>query len=256
MFPLVASDAVKHMPQVVFFTGEVDKLPCQDSSIRCHDTAYCIRVKAKVNSTNALFRNFCIRKGNLFRKGKAQIVFPAPLFQCRSRWLTVLPVALEIPNIRSAQSDLYPNPVVTIVEFQICGIRVFGNAIHFFVIESRHSKPFYLKFGFFTLLAALLPVVVVRVVAADTAKSLLNCSSAQIGGHLVKMNIKIIFGNVVFCPMHKMFCCIEPCFCLLDGRKSFPLGIKNSSQKRECVPVQSNRISEDAVFTKNLNFVT
>ena len=33
MFTLVSPDAVKHMPQMVFFTGEVDKLPCQDSSI-------------------------------------------------------------------------------------------------------------------------------------------------------------------------------------------------------------------------------
>ena len=39
MFPLVTSDAVKHVPQMVFFTGEVDKLPCQNSSIGGHDTA-------------------------------------------------------------------------------------------------------------------------------------------------------------------------------------------------------------------------
>ena len=54
MFPLVSLDSVEYMVQMVFFTGEIDKFPCQDSSIRCHDTANCIRVKSKVNGANTL----------------------------------------------------------------------------------------------------------------------------------------------------------------------------------------------------------
>ncbi len=81
MLPLESLDAVQHSVQMVFFTGEVDKFPRQDSSIGTHDAAHRIGVESKVYCTNASFGGRGIGEQDLLLESKAQIVFAIVLLQ-------------------------------------------------------------------------------------------------------------------------------------------------------------------------------
>ena len=87
-------------------------------------------------------------------------------------------------------------------EFQVCDTRVIRGTVHFLVVEGRHCESLRLQFGLLALSAVLLPVGVIRAVAADTAERLLNHSPAQIRRHLMESDVEIILGDVVLCPVN------------------------------------------------------
>jgi hypothetical protein len=83
MFPLFFPDSVQHMVQAVFFSREADKLPCGDSSIRCHDAAYRIGIDPQVYRTDLPVPCRFLRQAHLLLKRKLKEVFPVPFYQDR-----------------------------------------------------------------------------------------------------------------------------------------------------------------------------
>lgn len=111
------------------------------------------------------------------------------------------------------------------------GARVFGRTEHYFFVEGRHRKALRLQAGFFALFAALLPVSMIRTIAADAAERLLNRSPAKIGWHFMKSDVKIVPGEVVLCSVNQVFCDIEALFRFFNAMQSIPLGVKHTNQE-------------------------
>ena len=68
---LTSACAAQLRIQPVFFTREVDELPCEDSSVWTHNAAHSVGVNAKVNSKNGLVCEWFRAVSNRFFKGKA-----------------------------------------------------------------------------------------------------------------------------------------------------------------------------------------
>ena len=60
MFLLESADPAQYTVHPVFLTGEVDKLPSQDSSICPHNRTDCIRVDPKVYTADRLGLHICL----------------------------------------------------------------------------------------------------------------------------------------------------------------------------------------------------
>ena len=59
VFLLESPDPSEYMGQPVFFTGEIDKFPVQDSSVWPHDTTDCIRIDSKIHTADELILYRC-----------------------------------------------------------------------------------------------------------------------------------------------------------------------------------------------------
>ena len=114
VLPLIPPDAVEHGPQTVFVTGEADKLPREDSTVRFHDRAYRVGVDAEVNSTYTLMEDVSAEQIDVPGKGKTQIPYFMPAFQGRSGLFFALAMLLDIHHIGPGYAERIPDPVIFI----------------------------------------------------------------------------------------------------------------------------------------------
>ena len=256
MLPLESLDAVQHSVQMVFFTGEVDKFPRQDSSIGTHDAAHRIGVESKVYCTNASFGGRGIGEQDLLLESKAQIVFAIVLLQRGRRRLGVAPSLLDVLHIRGAEPHLHPHPVAAAEQLQVSAIRGVPGAIHFLIVEHGHGVSLQRKVGFSALLPGLSPISVVGMIAAHCTKCRLNCSPAQITGHFEKPNVEIVLCSIILRAMHQFLRKVEPFLCALDSRKRSPLALIHFQKEGECGVVDIHSLLKSfAVCLKHLDLV-
>ena len=66
MLPLEPAYPSQHTVHPVFFTGKIDKLSSQDSSIRPHNSTDCIGIDPQIYTADDLFFDWCFREYHIF----------------------------------------------------------------------------------------------------------------------------------------------------------------------------------------------
>jgi len=99
MFSLESPYPSQYTVHPVFFTGKINKLSSQDSSIRPHNGTDCIGVDPQIYTADNLFFDWCFCEYHIFRIRKTQKIFPVPFLQCRSRCLFPGPVLSQILHV-------------------------------------------------------------------------------------------------------------------------------------------------------------
>jgi len=102
MFSLESPYPSQYTVHPVFFTGKIDKLSSQDSSIRPHNGTDCISVDPQIYTADNLFFDWYFCKYHIFCIRKTQKIFPVSFLQCRGRCLFPRPVLSQILHVGMA----------------------------------------------------------------------------------------------------------------------------------------------------------
>lgn len=237
MFTLVSLNAVQYRVEMVFVTGEVYKLPVQDSAIRLHDTANRIGVDTKVYRTNKVRPIRDVVEFFALFKGETKVISAVPFLKGRGGSLDMAPMLLKVYKVCMSDIDSVPQPFFAVVQLQPYSISVSG-FIHTLVIEGWHPAAIRLQPRRLPLLAGYLPILIVGTVAGDGSKSLLYHGSAEVAWHLRKAFIELSALRILVAlrRMEQLFCIVEPFLGPLDSLDAAPMQVDMFDAEGKSLP--------------------
>ena len=137
---------------------------------------------------------------------------------------------------------------MAIIQLQIrCILCLPCFSVHHFPVKYGHGMVFLCKLRFPGQLSVL-PQFPPRLIGSYTSQCMLNRRTPQIGRKFWKMQVKIVPGLVLLCPVNQMLCLIKPFLCIRNFGKFTPGFRIHLNQITDCRAVDTQRMADGNIL--------